>query len=100
MVKISQFEFLGTTEKNIFAYNLFLSLNISDFIFFFFFGKIATPPLEKSHPLFPSNTKLRSCQATTFWKFDWRFSYLEFSYLEFTYLKERIKKKSAPLTDR
>ena len=33
--KISQFEFLVMTEKNIFAYKLFLSLNISDFILFF-----------------------------------------------------------------
>ena len=29
-----QFEFLVMTEKNIFAYKLFLSLNISDFNFF------------------------------------------------------------------
>ena len=33
--KISQFEFLVITEKNIFAYKLFLSLNISDFNLFF-----------------------------------------------------------------
>ena len=33
------------TEKNIFVYKLFLSLNISDFILFYFiFRKIATPP--------------------------------------------------------
>ena len=38
--KISQFEFLVMTEKNIFDYKLFLSLNISDFIFYV---KIATP---------------------------------------------------------
>ena len=38
--KISQFEFLVLTEKNIFDYKLFLSLNISDFIFYV---KIATP---------------------------------------------------------
>ena len=31
--RISQFEFLVMTEKNIFAYKLFLSLNIPDFIF-------------------------------------------------------------------
>ena len=31
--KISWFEFLVMTEKNIFAYKLSLSLNISDFIF-------------------------------------------------------------------
>ena len=40
--KISQFEFLVMTRKNIFAYKLLLSLNISDFNFFFFV-KIATP---------------------------------------------------------
>ena len=34
LVKISQFEFLVMTEKNIFAYKLFLSLNISDFNLF------------------------------------------------------------------
>ena len=33
LVKISQFEFLVMTEKNIFAYKLFLSSNISDFNF-------------------------------------------------------------------
>ena len=33
--KISQFEFLVMIEKNIFAYKLFLSLNISDFNLFF-----------------------------------------------------------------
>ena len=36
LVKISQFEFLVMTEKNIFVYKLFLSLNISDFILFYF----------------------------------------------------------------
>ena len=35
LVKISQFEFLVMTEKNIFAYKLFLSLNISNFNLFF-----------------------------------------------------------------
>ena len=33
--KISQFEFLVMTEKNIFAYKFFFSLNISDFSIFF-----------------------------------------------------------------
>ena len=47
--KISQFEFLVMTEKNIFVYKLFLPLNISDFIFYV---KIATP-LKKVTPLFP-----------------------------------------------
>ena len=35
LVIISQFKFLNVTEKNIFAYELFLSLNISDFSLFF-----------------------------------------------------------------
>ena len=35
LVKISQFEFFVMTEKNIFVYQLFLSLNISDFSLFF-----------------------------------------------------------------
>ena len=39
------------TEKNIFTYKLFLSLNISDFNLFFV--KIATP-LEKVTPSFPA----------------------------------------------
>ena len=40
------------TEKNIFAYKLYLSLNISDFNLFFMWK------LEKSHRLFPSNPPL------------------------------------------
>ena len=35
LVKLSQFKFLVNTDKNIFAYKLFLSLNISDFSLFF-----------------------------------------------------------------
>ena len=68
-VKISQFEFLVMTEKNIFVYKLSLSLNISDFSSFFNV-KIATPR-EKCHPLFPSKSplKLMSFQAPYFWKF-------------------------------
>ena len=58
--KISQFEFLVITKKYIFAYKLFLSLNISDFSL----CDNCTPP-EKSHLLFPSN-QLRSCQAPLF----------------------------------
>ena len=49
LVKISPFEFLVMTEKNIFACKLFLPSNISDFSFFIFFVKIATSP-EKSYP--------------------------------------------------
>ena len=52
LVKISQFEFLVTTEKNIFAYKLFLSLNISDFNLFFMW-KLQTP-LKKVTPSFPA----------------------------------------------
>ena len=54
---ISQFEFLVITEKNIFAYKLFLSLNISDFNSFL--CENCTPP-EKSHPP-PSNLPSKSC---------------------------------------
>ena len=46
-MKISQFEFLVTREKNIFVYKLFLSLNISDFSYVF--HKNTTLP-EKGHP--------------------------------------------------
>ena len=35
LVKISQLAFLVMTEKNIFVYKLFLSWNISDFIYLF-----------------------------------------------------------------
>ena len=35
LVITSQFKFLFVTEKNIFVYELFLSLNISDFSLFF-----------------------------------------------------------------
>ena len=35
LVKLSQFKFLVNTDKNIFVYKLFLSLNISDFSLFF-----------------------------------------------------------------
>ena len=45
------------TEKNIFAYKLFLSSNISDFNYFFFV-ELAAPP-KKSHLLFPSNLPLK-----------------------------------------
>ena len=48
LVKVSQFQFFVTTEKNIFIYKRFLSLNISDFSFIFYL-KIA-PPLKSSPP--------------------------------------------------
>ena len=58
LVKISQFKHLVITERNIFAYKLFLSLNISDFIFYV---KIANPPcpLKKVTLLLPSNPLLK-----------------------------------------
>ena len=43
-------------EKNIFVYKHFSSLNISDFVFFLCKN---CNPLEKSHPLFPSNIPLK-----------------------------------------
>ena len=72
MVKISQFEFLVLTEKNIFVYKLFLSLKNSYLRFkFILFVKIATlPPSWKNlvTPLISSNPflKLRVCQAPLF----------------------------------
>ena len=42
------------TEKNIFAYKLFLLLNVSD-LNLFFMSKLQPPLPEKIHPLFPSN---------------------------------------------
>ena len=56
---ISQFEFLVMTEKNNFAYKLFLLLNISDFNLFFMWQLHPPPPHEKSHPLFPCNLPLK-----------------------------------------
>ena len=48
-----QFEFLVMTEKNTFAYKLFLSLNISDFNLIFMWKLHPLPsPTEKSHPSF------------------------------------------------
>ena len=56
LVKISQFEFLVMTEKNIFAYKLFLSLNILDFNLFF---NKHSNPLKKVTLLFCSNLTLK-----------------------------------------
>ena len=73
LVKISQFESLVMTEKNIFAHKHFLSLNISDFIFYV---KIANCPPEKKSPLFPSNLPLKAevLSSPPFWKFGWSFN--------------------------
>ena len=67
LVKILQFEFLVLTENSIFVYKPFLSLNISDFIFYV---KIAIPFPEKSYPLFPSNPSLKTevLSSSTFLK--------------------------------
>ena len=56
-VKISQFEFLVTTEQSIFVYKLFLSLNIPDVSLFFV--ETLQPPL-KSHPSFPATPCLKT----------------------------------------
>ena len=56
--RISQFEFLVMTEKNIFAYKLLLSLNISNFNLFFY-ENCSPPPLKKVTLFFPSNPPLK-----------------------------------------
>ena len=53
LVKISLFEILVMTEKNIFAYKLFLTLNISDFDLFL--CENANRPRKKSPTSFPAN---------------------------------------------
>ena len=70
LVKISQSEYLVMTEKNIFVYQRFSSLHISDFIFYV---KIATLVLlKKVTPSFPANFfqefKLLSSPAPFFFK--------------------------------
>ena len=52
MVKISPFKFLVMTERNIFVYEHFLSLNISDFRLFFLLKP--EPPWKRSQPSFPA----------------------------------------------
>ena len=58
LVKISQFEFLVTTEQRILFYKLFLSLNFADFSLFFVeklqlptVPEKSQPPLSKQPPL-------------------------------------------------
>ena len=75
LVKIVPFELLVMKKKNIFVYQLFLSLNISDFSLLFYV-KIAPPPLQKGHPLFPTNPpiKIKVLPSPPFWKFGRRFN--------------------------
>ena len=70
--KISQFELLIMTEKNIFAYKLFLSLNISDFNLFFMWK--LQPPWKKSPPLSqqPPSKSWGPVKPPPFRKFGWR----------------------------
>ena len=56
VVKISQIEFLVTTEERILVYTLFLSLNIPDFSYLLSKNRNHLPP-EKGHP--PSSMHLR-----------------------------------------
>ena len=58
LVKISQFKHLVITERNIFACKLFLSLNISDFIFYVKIANLPCP-LKKVTLLLPSNPLLK-----------------------------------------
>ena len=58
LVKISQFKYLVITERNIFACKLFLSLNISDFIFYVKIANLPCP-LKKVTLLLPSNPLLK-----------------------------------------
>ena len=68
LVKISHFEFLVMTEKNIFVHKLFFSLNILDFSLSFFKNNCNLPSLKKATPFLLASplSKLRSCQAPLF----------------------------------
>ena len=67
-VKIPHFEFLVMTEKNIFVYKPFLTLNVQ--ILIYFLRENCNPPPEKGHPLFPSNSPLKFevLSSPNFWK--------------------------------
>ena len=75
LVKIFPFEFLVMKKKNIFVYQLFLSLNISDFSSLFYV-KLDHPHFKKVTPLFPTNPpiKIKVLQSPPFWKFGRRFN--------------------------
>ena len=61
------------TEKNVFAYKLFLSLNISGFSSFL--CSSCKPPEKVHSPVSQqSPLNMRSCQAPSFWKFVRRFN--------------------------
>ena len=64
------------TEKNVFAYKLFLSLNMSDFNLFFMW-KLQSP-LKKFTPTpyfqQPPSKSRRPVNPPFFWKFGWRFN--------------------------
>ena len=68
--------FLVMTGKNIFADQLFLSLNISDFNLFFMWKlqplpKKSHPPLSQQPPL---KVEFLPSPSPPFWKFSWRFN--------------------------
>ena len=67
-VKIPHFEFLVVTEKNIFVYKPFLTLNFQ--ILIYFLCENCSPPPGKSNPLFPSNPTLKTevLLSLHFWK--------------------------------
>ena len=75
LVKIFPFELLVMKKKNIFVYQLFLSLNISDFSSLFYV-KLDHPHFKKVTPLFPTNPpiKIKVLQSPPFWKFGRRFN--------------------------
>ena len=64
------------TEKNILAYKLFLSLNISDLNLFFMWKLQYPPPLWKKSPPLSQQPPSKSWgpfkPPTPFWKFGWR----------------------------
>ena len=74
---MSQFKFLVMTKKNSLPYELFLSLNMSDFNLFFTWKLQQPSPFpEKSYALFSCNPPLKaeilSSPPPPFWKFGWR----------------------------
>ena len=64
LVKISQFKFLVVTEKNIFVYKPYLSLNNSDFTLFF--NVKTAGPLKKGHPALSQQPPLNPVKLPLF----------------------------------